>query len=284
MGVIGLHLAVPVQVPVLEILDGGALPGDVVQQGLGVVPIRFTVAIEVTSSQLLLREDGLAPGSPGHIGVQGRCGQVHVLGQLGFILIAVGIAHKVILSEHIGRQGEGLCPVFQIVNLEGKLVLAPPLWVLAQLCLDFAVGLAVHQDVCICTGGSGGIHQTGALLNHREEIAIFVPHRNGGGHHEALGQGPVRNALLGQAPLPDGLLHQGGDTGNLGRCHGGAAHELILIGLAHCAVDGVDVAARGRDFRLQAQIARHTPGAKVAHNWVPTQLNRMHSAINPHPV
>ena len=109
---------------------------DVVQQGLGVVPIRFTVAIEVTSSQLLLREDGLAPGSPGHIGVQGRCGQVHVLGQLGFILIAVGIAHKVILSEHIGRQGEGLCPVFQIVNLEGKLVLAPPLWVLAQLCLD----------------------------------------------------------------------------------------------------------------------------------------------------
>ena len=82
-----------------------------------------------------------------------------------------------ILSEHIGRQGEGLCPVFQIVNLEGKLVLAPPLWVLAQLCLDFAVGLAVHQDVCICTGGSGGIHQTGALLNHREEIAIFVPHR-----------------------------------------------------------------------------------------------------------
>ncbi len=39
-------------------------------------------------------------------------------------------------------------------------------------------------------------------------------------------------------------------------------HELILIGLAHCAVDGVDVAARGRDFRLQAQIARHTPGAK----------------------
>ena len=103
-----------------------------------------------------------------------------------------------------------------------------------------------------------------ALLQHRVVIAVFVLHGNSGGHHQALSQRAVCDAALGELVLPDVLLHQSGDPGDLGSRHGSTAHELVLIRLLGCTIDRVNRAARGGDFRLQAQVARHTPGAELA--------------------
>ena len=75
-----------------------------------------------------------------------------------------------------------------------------------------------------------------------------------------------------QTGFPDVLGHQGSHTGNGGSCHGGTGHQLVLVGTAAVAgsltEQGVDVAAGGGDFGLQAQIAGNTPGAELAHGVV----------------
>ena len=134
----------------------------------------------------------------------------------------------------------------------------------------------MHQDIRPGCHRLAHIAQAGALLQDRI-VALAIPlvlqQRLRRGHEQALGQSPHRQArLLIQPVFSDILAHQGRHTGNLRRRHGGAGHLLILVvaalHAASChvqAVDGVDVAARRRDFRFQAQVSRHAPAGKVAH-------------------
>ena len=165
--------------------------------------------------------------------------------------------------------------VGQIVDGEGEFVHAGAVGVIAQLGLDLAVGLAVHQNVGIGGGGQIGPCQTGALLQQGvvEAAGVFLTHGNGGGHQQAVGQIPGRDVLLSlQAPFPDILGHQRDHTGDGGGSHGGAGHELILIRAAAVAhgltVQGVDIAAGSGDLGLQSQAAGHAPGAEAAHGVV----------------
>jgi len=77
-----------------------------------------------------------------------------------------------ILGKQIHRQVIGLLLFRQIVQGEGELIGSGPLRIVAQLRLDFsvgigAVGVRAHQDVGPCGNCSPHVSQTCALPEHR---------------------------------------------------------------------------------------------------------------------
>ena len=264
MYIVGGDCAVFIQVG--EILVGSQFrPQDhMVHEELRICVIGHAVAIEVIAGQVPDRGNGLSVHQEGDLGVHGLGEGVHVEPQFGLVFVNVIFKHP--LGEEVGGEGIGGVLAPQVVEGEGEGVDAGPLRIVLQLCLYLAIGLAIYQDV----GGSAYrlVHsgQTCALAEDGVIIAGgFLEHGLCSGHEEALGQGPVGKTRLAQLLLLQVLHDKGSQTRHLGRRHGGTGHIGVSIGLKHGPFQGVDIAARGRDLRLDAQVAGDAPGAEGAY-------------------
>ena len=198
-------------------------------------------------------------------GIQVQCQICIIFCCKGFLICIVG---EGILGEHLCRQSIGLFHAVQIVEGEGEHVNAFPVGIIAQLHLHLAVGHTIHQQVRIGIHSSQDIHQASALLHDGIIVAISILQRQRSRHQQALDQRPVGQFGLGQTLFLDDLLHQRYKTRDLRRCHRGAGHQLILVGIGNITVDGENIAARSGDFRFQRQIAGNTPGGEYAHGVV----------------
>ena len=265
LSVIGGELAVPAQVGLVQVGEGVHLAHGVVKQRLAVGFVHLAVAVEVQTGKLPgLRQNLLAVDAVGGDGGELRQGVVGVPVLLAVLLqieLAVG------LGEDIGVQGVLLGLSAQVVQGVVKGIDAGAVGVVPQLGLHLAVGLVLNHHIGGSVHGVAGVAQTGALLNYRiGQAGALVHNRSGGGHEQALGQNPGRDAqLLRQSGPPEVLAQQGHQAGVVRRGHGGAAHDHILVGSGRCTVDGVDIAAGGGDLGLQAQVAGDAPGAEIAH-------------------
>ena len=248
-----------------SLICGELRPQDhMVHEELGVCVIGHAVAVEIIVGQVPDRGNCLPVYQEGDLSVHGLGEGVHIEPQLR--LVFVNVIFKYPLGEEISGEGIGGVLAPQIVEGEGEGVDAGPVRIVLQLCLHLAVRLAIYQDV----GGSADrlVHrgQTCALAEDGVIVAGgLLEHGLRSGHEEALGQGPVGEARLAQLLLLQVLLYEGGQTRHLGRRHGGTGHVGISIGLKHGPLQGIDAAARGRDFRLHAQVAGDAPGAEGAH-------------------
>ena len=214
---------------------------------------------------------GLAGHGVGHGPVEIRRGAGHHRIFAGFVAR---------LGEQIGAQGVGLSPVCQIVQLEGVGPAAGARGQVAKLRLDLAVfagdrGIRAHKD------HRGGMDRPVYVGKARADLNGGVVgaglgadvHRHGCGHQKALGDLTGGMTGEGNVILTQILAEGRGQTRNVRGGHGGAGHDLILIGAAHGGVGGVqmravqriDLAAGGGDLGLHDQRAGHAPGGKIAH-------------------
>ena len=190
---------------------------------------------------------GLGGGSTQRLGGAGH--EVHTLHGVD----ALGLGH--------GVQAVVQGFVTEVVHLEAVGVLTHPGGVVVKLYLGHIT--AVHRQVSLGGHGVVGVGQAGALIPGGVVQSVGVYQRHGGAHEECPHQGIDLGAVgIAQAVGRGGiLLHQGGDARQVGRGHGGAAHDAV----AAAVNGGVDVAARGGDVRLQGQGGGHAPGGEVAH-------------------
>ena len=272
VGVVGVDLAVLVDVGVLLVGDGVTLAGQVVQEGLGIGLGDVAIAVEVAVVQGGVGGDDAVVGGPGGGGLQSAGGVIHVGGHLGLVLscggLLVGVVLEGVLGEHIGAEGVELLGVGEVVDVEGEGVGTGALGIVAQLYLHLAVVLAVHGHEGLGGESVENAGQARTLLEDGDGLAVGVHHGIGGGHEDALGQGAVSHIGLAQVVGADVLHDQGAEACHLGGGHGGTGHHLVLVGLRDSTVDGVDVAAGGGDLGLHAQIAGDTPGGESAHGVV----------------
>ncbi|CDB30483.1 unknown [Firmicutes bacterium CAG:137] len=208
----------------------------------------------------------------GHIRVQhGRPG-VHVIPLVPILVDHIG-EHA--LGEEIGGQRIGLLHIRQVVDGEGKGVIAGSGRVISQLHFYLAIGIGLvgvctHENVGICGNGLAHIGQTRALAQDGIVAVTFLAPilqlGDRSGHEEALGQNPGGEAgFLGQATLPDVLGHQGHHAGHLRCGHGGTGHVLIGGPAGNQTIDRVNVAPWSSDLRLHLQGAGNAPAGEVAH-------------------
>ena len=278
VSIVGVDAAVVVEVGVVLIGDGIQDAGDEVQQSLAVSLGDLAVAIEVAVGKT--RGSGhlhhLAVHGPGDVG-----GQQSGVGMLevhhGAVLELIG---EDILGEEIGAEVEGGRSILQVVDGEAEAVVAGAGGIIAQLHLDLTVGSAgvgvlIHHDVGAGGNGSAHIGKAGALLHNGIvailALAVILIHGDSGGHQQGLSQSTGGEAgLLRQLVGADVLGHHSGHTGNLGRGHGGTGHILVAAAI----LQGVDIAARSGDLRLQLQGAGNAPGGEVAHGVVAAVVDR----------
>ena len=285
VSIVGVDVAVVVEVGVVLIGDGIQDAGDIVQERLAVSLGDLAVAIEVAvgktrgSSHL----HHLAVHGPGDVG-----GQQSGVGILevhhGAVLELIG---EDILGEEIGAEVEGSRSILQVVDGEAEVILAGAGGIVAQLHLDLTVGSAsvgvlIHHDVGAGGNGSAHIGKASALLHNGIvailALAVILIHGDSGGHQQGLSQSTGGEAgLLRQLVGADVLGHHSGHTGNLGRGHGGTGHILVAAAI----LQGVDIAARSGDLRLQLQGAGNAPGGEVAHGVVVGGLN-VHAGLGAH--
>ncbi|CDB30726.1 unknown [Firmicutes bacterium CAG:137] len=96
--------------------------------------------------------------------------------------------------------------------------------------------------------------------------AGFLLQRLCGGHEEALDQMTAGyTGLLIQLITPDVSGNQGGHAGHLGGRHGGAGHVLIGGTSRVHALDAVDAAAGGCDFRFHGEVSGYAVRGEGAH-------------------
>ena len=285
VSIVGVDVAVVVEVGVVLIGDGIQDAGDEVQQSLAVGLGDLAVAIEVAVGKT--RGSGhlhhLAVHGPGDVG-----GQQSGVGILevhhGAVLELIG---EDILGEEVGAEVEGGRSILQVVDGEAEAVVTGALGIVAQLHLDLTVGSAgvgvlIHQDIGAGGNGSAHIGKAGALLHNGIvailALAVILIHGDSGGHQQGLSQSTGGEAgLLRQLVGADVLGHHSGHTGNLGRGHGGTGHILVAAAI----LQGVDIAARSGDLGLQLQGAGNAPGGEVAHGVVISGLN-VHAGLGAH--
>ena len=192
---------------------------------------------------------GLSGGSPQSLGGAGH--EVHAL----YHIDTLGLSHSV--QSIVERL------VTEVMHLEAVGVLTHPGGVVVKLYLGHIA--AVYRQVSLGGDGSVSVGKAGALIPGRvvHTILVLVHQGDSGAHEERPHQGVDLLAVgIGKAFGGGGvLLHQSGDTRQVGRGHGGAAHHSVAA-VIH---SGVDVAARGGDVRLQGQGGGHAPGGEVAH-------------------
>ena len=285
VSIVGVDAAVVVEVGVVLIGDGIQDAGDEVQQSLTVSLGDLAVAIEVAVGKT--RGSGhlhhLAVHGPGDVGgQQSGVGILEV--HLGAVVELIG---EDILGEEVGAEVEGGRDILQVVDGEAEAVLTGALGIVAQLHLDLTVGSAgvgalIHQDIGAGRGGGAHVGKAGALLHDGIvailALAVILIHGDSGGHQQGLSQSTGGEAgLLRQLVGADVLGHHSGHTGNLGRGHGGTGHILVAAAI----LQGVDIAARSGDLRLQLQGAGNAPGGEVAHGVVVGGLN-FHAGLGAH--
>ena len=266
--IIGVHIAVGIQVRRIGVGDGIPCAGHIVQQGLTVGTSDHAVAVEVAVVQVL-----------GNFGIQ--VGAVHVPGhvcrqQVGGIQLEVHSSVLIqSLGEEVGAQHEVAGGVLHVVQGKAEGISTGAAGIRTQLHLHLAVGIGIggvgiHSDVAACVDGVAHIGKTGALLQHGVIIEIggqrgSGDQRGSGGHQQTLDQEPDGTAGLGvQLVGLDVLSQHSGHTGDLGSSHGGTGHILV----AAAVHQGVDVAAGSGDLRLHGQRTGHAPGGEAAHGVV----------------
>ena len=268
MGVVGGDAAVLADIG--NIVDGGEVAGDVVQNDQGIRLIGLAVAVEVAAV-------GFAGGNKAAFNGEAHT-HVQARGILGGVGDAVDGDH--VLGEEITADAVDLGFGAEVIQSEGKAVGAVTVGVIAQLHLDLAVGSACvgiggHPDIGLGGHGAAHIGKTGTLL-HDGIVISAVLQGLGGGHQQGGCQLAAGNAqLLVQPVLLDVLHDQGGHTGDLGRGHGGTGVVLVGGTAGVHAVHGVDIAAGGGDLGLHGQVAGNTPGAEGAHGDASGILGRM---------
>ena len=278
VSIVGVDVAVVVEVGVVLIGDGIQDAGDIVQERLAVGLGDLAVAIEVAVGKTLGSGHlhHLAVHGPGDIGGQvGGPGVLEV--HHGAVLELIG---EDIPGEEVGAEVEGGRSILQVVDGEAEVILAGAGGIVAQLHLDLTVGSAgvgvlIHLDVGAGGNGSAHIGKAGALLHNGIvailALAVILIHGDSGGHQQGLSQSTGGEAgLLRQLVGADVLGHHSGHTGNLGRGHGGTGHILVAAAI----LQGVDIAARSGDLRLQLQGAGNAPGGEVAHGVVAAVVDR----------
>ena len=176
VSIVGVDVAVVVEVGVVLIGDGIQDAGDIVQERLAVGLGDLAVAVEVAVGKTLGSGHlhHLAVHGPGDVG-----GQQSGVGILevhhGAVLELIG---EDILGEEIGAEVEGGRSILQVVDGEAEAVLAGAGGIVAQLHLDLTVGSAgvgvfIHLDVGAGGNGSAHIGKAGALL-HNGIVAILA--------------------------------------------------------------------------------------------------------------
>ena len=283
--IVGVDVAVVVEVGVVLIGDGIQDAGDIVQERLAVGLGDLAVAVEVAVGKTLGSGHlhHLAVHGPGDVGGQvGGPGVLEV--HHGAVLELIG---EDILGEEVGAEVEGGRSILQVVDGEAEAVLAGAGGIVAQLHLDLTVGSAgvgvlIHLDVGAGGNGSAHIGKAGALLHNGIvailALAVILIHGDSGGHQQGLSQSTGGEAgLLRQLVGADVLGHHSGHTGNLGRGHGGTGHILVAAAI----LQGVDIAARSGDLGLQLQGAGNAPGGEVAHGVIVGGLN-VHAGLGAH--
>ena len=285
VSIVGVDAAVVVEVGVVLIGDGIQDAGDIVQERLAVSLGDLAVAIEVAVGKTLGSGHlhHLAVHGPGDVGGQvGGPGVLEV--HHGAVVELIG---EDILGEEVGAEVEGGRSILQVVDGEAEAVLAGAGGIVAQLHLDLTVGSAgvgvlIHHDVGAGRGGGAHVGKAGALLHDGIvavlTLAVILIHGDSGGHQQGLSQSTGGEAgLLRQLVGADVLGHHSGHTGNLGRGHGGTGHILVAAAI----LQGVDIAARSGDLRLQLQGAGNAPGGEVAHGVIISGLN-FHAGLGAH--
>ena len=179
-----------------------------------------------------------AAGNPDAAGVGGEdvalLGNVLAVGRDGFGL-------------HLGIQRIAVGSAGQVLQGEAQRVDAGAAGIVAQ----FNFGFLLTADVQVSGGADGGgqIHHTGALLPGGVSHAGFVVEDVGGAHQQPVDQQLLVRIRIGGEQGVDVLQCGGGNTGQIGRGHGGAAHVAVL----GKGQGGIDVAAGGGNFGLQLQ-------------------------------
>ena len=264
LGIGGIHVAVAVQIGILEIVDLDAVVRAPVKQDLRVHAVGDAVVVEVQTKvggSVLL-----AVHRPADAGVE----RDRVLGTVSAALDPLGEEITVEVQGHglVGEVGHGKAGAEAAVHL-------------TELHLDLAVGNGVIGGSGSAAGqaddldeGAGGdrrvhIHKAGALLHDGPVVAGGrLAQRHGGGHQQRLGDGTLSQfgELLSQTGFADVLLQHSVHAGDLRRGHGGTGHHLIPVvsggGSAAALVgapDRPDVAAGGGDFGLHGQRAVAAP-------------------------
>ena len=148
--------------------------------------------------------------------------------------------------------------VAQVVDLKLDRVLTALLNVITQL--NFGAATAYGGQVSLGRGCGGDVHAAGALLPGR--IGGGAGHEQVGGAHEQVADQIGLVGLGGsQIILFNVLLHQGHSTGD----EGGGHRRTTLRGVAAASRGRLDVAAGGREIRLERQLRRNAPGGEVRH-------------------
>ena len=278
VSIVGVDVAVVVEVGVVLIGDGIQDAGDEVQQSLAVSLGDLAVAIEVAVGKTL------GSGHLHHLAVHGPGDVGGQVGGVGIFEVHHGAVFELIgediLGEEVGAEVEGGRDILQVVDGEAEAVLTGALGIVAQLHLDLTVGgtgvgALIHQDIGAGRGGGAHVGKAGALLHDGIvavlTLAVILIHGDSGGHQQGLSQSTGGEAgLLRQLVGADVLGHHSGHTGNLGRGHGGTGHILVAAAI----LQGVDIAARSGDLRLQLQGAGNAPGGEVAHGVVAAVVDR----------
>ena len=245
--------------------------------------------ILVQGSLLLLRQDCCnlhVDRTAGRNRDRIACAECHLSVETGGPGVHVGdpLIRKQILGKEIPRQSVGLLRLCQVENGEGELVAAGLFRVVAQLRLDFAIGIGLrgvlaHENVAVRRDRRAHIGKAGALAQDGivavtqviafRILAKVLQLRHSRGHEQALSQltGGVAGLFL-QPRLTDVLSNQSSHTGHLRSGHRGAGHVLIALAAGNNSIHGVDVAAGGGNLRLQLQRAGNAPGGEAAHGIV----------------
>ena len=270
LGVLRGERVVAVHIACCEIEAAAVvLAAEIVEDGLDVGIVGSAVTVNVVSRRL---RAGAVP-DVADIGGKRR-------GEAGEVLAVDR------LREEIGPQLKAQIGIGDVIERVAEAVLPEAAGIVAQLDLDLAVGsgaeLGGHAGVVHHQHGGGGdgladLRETRALLKDGQ-IEAAVLHRRRRRHQQALDDG-ARGVVRGQRAVRGGevviaqiLRYDCRETRHMRRSHGGAAHELILVGAAVYiavgvligAVYGVDAAAGRGDLRLHDERAGNAPGAEVA--------------------
>lgn len=159
--VIAGHSAVTIQVPMWLVGNLRPLANHIIQQSLHIIGIDQGIPVKIHVSHVFHRGQCLAVHRPFHICLQHRGAGVHVQDLI--------LACKQILGKQVGRQGEWLFCIRQIVERKREAIDAFPRRVVAQLRFDLTIGIGdggilIHPDVGLGRNGFVDIGQASALL------------------------------------------------------------------------------------------------------------------------
>ena len=240
---------------VLGVGSGGQ--GD---EALDVSPIFKTIEVLIVSLGQANRDRNrfcLAAGYGHSLGID-LAQQVGQLRNLMHVLALDLLGHFLCVGLNITTDGVGQFLIGQIVDLKLDLILSSLLRIVTQL--DLGAATAYGGQIGLGRSGSGDVHAAGALFPGG--IGGGAGHDQVGGAHEQVADQIGLFRLGGSIVfLLHILLHQGHGTGD----EGGGHRRTALRGVAATGRGRLDVAAGGREIRLERQLRRNAPGGEVRH-------------------